>query len=82
MRKPEELGTNKGILEMEEEKGWKRVAAAAVVLVVMVFLTWIQISTNNPWWELIDIPLNEALPLLCVAQLLMIVFYLIYQNLV
>ena len=67
---------------MEEEKGWKRVAAAAVVLVVMVFLTWIQISTNNPWWELIDIPLNEALPLFCVAQLLMIVFYIIYQNLV
>ncbi len=67
---------------MEEEKGWKRVAAAAVVLVVMVFLTWIQISTNNPWWDLIDIPLNEALPLFCVAQLLMIVFYIIYQNLV
>jgi type IV secretory pathway VirB3-like protein len=68
---------------MEEEKGWKRVAAVAVVLGVMVFLIWIQ--TNNPWWEWIGIPFEEVGPLLCIAQVLMtgimIVFYIIYQNL-
>ena len=60
--------------EMEEEKkGWtpiQSVAAAAVVLVVTFFLIWI-----------LGIPLEEVGPLLCTAQLLSILFYIIYQNL-